>query len=176
MKNKTISVIAGVILVIIVGTLVYLEKASRIPVSYSPTTETPATTVTSPTTSVVTTGTTKPVTSLPTTPKSGSGTPVSSTPTPTPAPTPTPTPAPTPVQVGITLAQVSQHNSRTSCWSAINGIVYDLTSWIPNHPGGEGRILKICGKDGSSSYNGEHGGSSRIGIILEGFKLDVLAR
>lgn len=165
MKHKTISVIAGIVLILVVGTWVYVDKATRAPVSYSPTPETPTT----PVNSVTTTGTTKPTTGSATTPKPGAT-------TPTPTPTPAPTPTPTPVQAGITLAQVSQHNSRASCWSAINGIVYDLTSWIPNHPGGESRILKICGKDGSSAYNGEHGGSSRIGIILEGFKLDVLTQ
>jgi len=47
----------------------------------------------------------------------------------------------------ITLAQVAVHSSRTSCWSAVNGSVYDLTSWIPNHPGGEEAILWMCGID-----------------------------
>jgi len=74
----------------------------------------------------------------------------------------------------ISLAVIASHNSRSSCWSAINGNVYDLTSWIPNHPGGERTILSICGIDGSGDYNGQHGGSSRIAKILGGFKVGVL--
>lgn len=33
-----------------------------------------------------------------------------------------------PKPTGITFAQVAEHNSRTSCWSVVNGNVYDLTS------------------------------------------------
>jgi cytochrome b involved in lipid metabolism len=106
--------------------------------------------------------TTPPVTSTgtPTTPVKK---PVTTTPKTTPA-------APT----GLTLAVVATHNSRSSCWSAIGGNVYDLTSWIPNHPGGERAILSLCGIDGSEAYNGQHGGSSKIARILGGFKLGAL--
>ena len=85
-------------------------------------------------------------------------------------------PTSTTVVSGITLAQVAQHNSRSSCWSAINGNVYDLTSWIPNHPGGEHNILILCGKDGSSNFNGAHGGKPKQATILAGFKLGVLTQ
>ena len=74
------------------------------------------------------------------------------------------------------MTQVTTHNSRTSCWSAINGSVYDLTSWIPNHPGGEQAILSICGKDGSSTFNAKHGGQAKQLNILMGFKIGVLAK
>lgn len=84
-------------------------------------------------------------------------------------------PAPAKPSSGITLAEVSAHSSRTSCWSAINGNVYDLTSWIPKHPGGEQAILGICGIDGSSKFNGVHGGAARQAAILAGFKIGVLA-
>jgi cytochrome b involved in lipid metabolism len=99
----------------------------------------------------------------------------SPTPTYTPKPpTTTPTPAPT-TSGGITLNQIAEHSSRSSCWSAINGNVYDLTSWIPNHPGGEKTILSLCGIDGSNGYNSQHGGSSKPARILGGFKIGALA-
>jgi cytochrome b involved in lipid metabolism len=79
-------------------------------------------------------------------------------------------------QAGIPLAEVATHNSRTSCWSAVNGSVYDLTSWIPNHPGGEQAILWMCGKDGSSGYNKQHGDSAKPARMLGGFKLGTLAK
>lgn len=101
----------------------------------------------------------------------------STTTTPTTKPTTTPTHTTTPTTTaGITMAQVASHASRTSCWSAINGSVYDLTSWIPEHPGGEQAILSLCGVDGSSAYNGQHGGSRRPASILAGFKLGALAK
>lgn len=59
------------------------------------------------------------------------------------------------------LADVSTHKDNSSCWTVINGNVYDLTSWINNHPGGPENILAICGTDGSSAFNAQHGGQSR---------------
>jgi len=75
---------------------------------------------------------------------------------------------------GITMDLVAKHSTRSSCWSVINGNVYDLTSWIPNHPGGEKRILAICGIDGSDAYNGAHGTRSKPAKILFGFKIGAL--
>jgi cytochrome b involved in lipid metabolism len=77
---------------------------------------------------------------------------------------------------GITLAEVANHSDKASCWSVINGNVYDLTSWVPKHPGGEGAILVICGKDGSEKFNGQHGGAAMQAQILVGFKIGVLAQ
>jgi cytochrome b involved in lipid metabolism len=76
----------------------------------------------------------------------------------------------------FTLAQVATYNSQTSCYSAINGVVYDLTSWISRHPGGAREILGICGKDGSSAFNGQHGGQGRPASILSGFEIGTLAK
>ncbi len=76
---------------------------------------------------------------------------------------------------GITTAMIAQHNTRASCWSSINGNVYDLTSWIPNHPGGEQAILQLCGTDGSAKFNGKHGGAAKQAGILAGFKIGFLA-
>jgi len=85
-------------------------------------------------------------------------------------------PAVAPVPQGMTLAVVAKHNSRSSCWSVVNGAVYDLTSWIPNHPGGEGTILSMCGKDGSALYGGQHSTRSKPARILGGFKLGALVQ
>lgn len=79
----------------------------------------------------------------------------------------------TPVTSNISLAEVGQHNSKASCWATINGNVYDLTSWIPQHPGGERAILQICGIDGSSKFNHQHGGATKQAMILAGFKIGV---
>lgn len=99
------------------------------------------------------------------------------TPVPTPAPTPvTPTPAPTPVVAGISLATVATHKDAASCWSVIEGKVYDLTAYVPKHPGGKSEILAICGKDGSSLFAGQHGGQSKPAQILSGYYLDVVAK
>ncbi|MCE9585052.1 cytochrome b5 domain-containing protein [Candidatus Nomurabacteria bacterium] len=73
-----------------------------------------------------------------------------------------------------TMVDVQKHNSQSSCWTAINGAVYDVTSWISQHPGGAGAILSLCGKDGSSAFNDQHGGQRRPEQELASFKIGVL--
>ena len=77
---------------------------------------------------------------------------------------------------GITLAEIATHKNATSCWSSINGNVYDLTAWIPQHPGGPQAILQLCGTDGSAKFNAQHGGAALQQQILAGFKIGVLAK
>lgn len=96
------------------------------------------------------------------------------TPAQVPAPTPVPTPTPAPAPAGYTKAEVAIHASQASCWSTINGSVYDLTAFVSKHPGGESRILKICGKDGTSLFEGQHGGDSKPESMLAKYRLGDL--
>lgn len=88
--------------------------------------------------------------------------------------TTTTTTATTPAIKTFTLADVMTHNTEADCYSAINGQVYDLTAWIKKHPGGDRNILRICGLDGSSAFNGQHGGESKPERILAGFEVGIL--
>ncbi|MEK7646235.1 MAG: cytochrome b5-like heme/steroid binding domain-containing protein [Patescibacteria group bacterium] len=72
------------------------------------------------------------------------------------------------------MVEVGAHASKTDCWSAINAKVYNLTSWIGNHPGGEQAILSICGKDGTAAFNGQHGGQGAPANVLTKFYLGEL--
>jgi hypothetical protein len=103
------------------------------------------------------------------------------TPTPTPTPVQTVKPSPTPspevtTSSGYTMAKVKENNSATSCWSLINGNVYDLTKWIKSHPGGASAIKGICGRDGSANFNGRHGGQSNPAENLAMYLLGPLAK
>ena len=73
-----------------------------------------------------------------------------------------------------TLAEVAKHASTSSCWSAIDGNVYDLTNWINRHPGGASVIKAICGKDGSTSFNSQHAGQGRPAAELKNYLLGAL--
>ena len=61
----------------------------------------------------------------------------------------------------VTMAEVAQHNSPTDCWSVVNGSAYDLTSWIAAHPGGSEVIIQMCGTDGTSAFEAQHGGQGK---------------
>lgn len=51
-----------------------------------------------------------------------------------------------------TLSEIAEHNSESSCWLLIDNKVYDVTDFIPSHPGGNA-ILEGCGTDASKLYN-----------------------
>ncbi len=81
------------------------------------------------------------------------------------------TQAPTPAPSGYTLAEVATHRDALSCWTVIGESVYDVTSFIGKHPGGESKILQICGKDGSSLFEGQHGGDTKPENTLAKFRV-----
>ncbi len=88
-------------------------------------------------------------------------TPVASlTPTADASTSPTPTPTPTTTQRRYSAKDLATNNSANSCWSAIDGKVYDLTQWISLHPGGPSAIKFLCGVDGSKAFASQHRGQS----------------
>lgn len=36
----------------------------------------------------------------------------------------------------IAVAEIAKHATPDDCWVVVNGKVYDLTNFAPNHPGG----------------------------------------
>jgi cytochrome b involved in lipid metabolism len=52
----------------------------------------------------------------------------------------------------FTLEEVSKHNKKDDAWLIINNKVYDITKWIPMHPGGM-IIMKGVGKDATELFN-----------------------
>lgn len=53
-----------------------------------------------------------------------------------------------------TLADVSTHSKETDCWTVVSGKVFNVTEFIPSHPGGKA-IVKACGKDGTNLFMSE---------------------
>jgi cytochrome b involved in lipid metabolism len=76
----------------------------------------------------------------------------------------------------FTLAEVSKHTTDTDCYSTIDGVVYDLSAWVYQHPGGDRNILKICGIDGSGAFNNKHGNNQNVKNVLAGFEIGVLIK
>lgn len=69
------------------------------------------------------------------------------------APQPTNVPNPTsPPGVGLTAGEVASHNTLQNCWLIISGKVYNVTSYISQHPGGAQMIVNQCGKDGTTAF------------------------
>jgi cytochrome b involved in lipid metabolism len=79
-------------------------------------------------------------------------------------------------ETSYTLAEVAVHNTQANCWTVVFEKVYNITTYIKNHPGGANSISKICGKDGTSIFDNKHGGSSSVALILSTYKIGVLAK
>jgi len=98
----------------------------------------------------------------------------SATQSPSPTKSATPSASPTTALTKLTLEEVKKHDSGTSCWSIVYGNVFDLTKWITKHPGGAGVIRAICGKDGTSAFEGQHAGEGRPANQLSNYYLGKL--
>ena len=64
----------------------------------------------------------------------------------------------------IPIADVAKHNSRESCYVTVGVKVYDVTDFLPDHPGGDDLILQYSGKDVTEIMDDEishkHSGSA----------------
>jgi cytochrome b involved in lipid metabolism len=58
--------------------------------------------------------------------------------------------------VKLTGEEVAKHNNAESCWVIVHGRAYDVTEFLPEHPGGPKIILKYAGKDATEEYDPIH--------------------
>ena len=56
----------------------------------------------------------------------------------------------------IPLSTIARHNTEKDCWVVLHGRVYDLTAFLPHHPGGKRVILNQAGKDGTKAFDLVH--------------------
>merc|ERR1719401_603266 len=57
---------------------------------------------------------------------------------------------------GIPLSEVAKHATKNDCWVVVNNQVLNVTSFLPNHPGGELAILTFAGRDATEEFNMIH--------------------
>ncbi|KAF1992962.1 mitochondrial cytochrome-like protein b2 [Amniculicola lignicola CBS 123094] len=53
-------------------------------------------------------------------------------------------------------AEVAQHNTKKSCWIVLDSRVYDVTSFLLDHPGGAVVLLKNAGTDATTEFKKYH--------------------
>ncbi|PWA49245.1 cytochrome b5, heme-binding site-containing protein [Artemisia annua] len=51
-----------------------------------------------------------------------------------------------------TMKEASEHNSAGDCWVVIDGKVYDVSSYLDDHPGGDDVLLQATGKDATEEF------------------------
>jgi len=57
------------------------------------------------------------------------------------------------------MAEVAQHGVADDCWIVVHGKAYDVTSFVPKHPGGE-ILLSYAGMDATDVFDAFHDQSS----------------
>ncbi|KAJ1307242.1 hypothetical protein OPQ81_001355 [Rhizoctonia solani] len=56
----------------------------------------------------------------------------------------------------VTPSMLKEHRSRDDAWSAFNGKVYNITPYLPYHPGGEKELMRVAGRDGTKLFATTH--------------------
>merc|ERR1712086_225923 len=52
----------------------------------------------------------------------------------------------------LTVDDVKAHKTAKDCWVIIEGKVFDVTKFLPDHPGGKKAIVMYGGKDASEEF------------------------
>ncbi|XP_049587834.1 cytochrome b5 reductase 4 [Syngnathus scovelli] len=58
--------------------------------------------------------------------------------------------------IEVTHEELQKHNTRNDCWTCIRGMVYNVTSYMDYHPGGEDELMKAAGIDGTDLFDQVH--------------------
>ncbi|XP_054164477.1 cytochrome b5-like [Oppia nitens] len=74
-----------------------------------------------------------------------------------------------------TLSQVSEHCHYNDCWLIIYDLVYDVTNFLAEHPGGEYIVMESAGRDATLVFRGSRHSKDAtdmldkycIGILVE---------
>ena len=68
----------------------------------------------------------------------------------------------------ISVQQLSAHNKKSDCWVGYDGKVYDITSFLPRHPGSAGAISPYCGTsdDFTQAFTSQHG-TKKVSMLMK---------
>jgi len=75
----------------------------------------------------------------------------------------------------FTFSDVSEHTSKKDLYMVIHDKVYDCTSFVDEHPGGEEVMLDVGGQDSTEAFE-DVGHSDEAREILEGLLVGTLKR
>lgn len=83
-------------------------------------------------------------------------------------------PGAAPAEVSVNALELARHAEAADCWMAINGEVYDLTDYLPEHPSRPAVILAWCGREASEAYRTKGKGkphSAAAGQLLPAYRI-----
>jgi len=56
----------------------------------------------------------------------------------------------------VTFEEVQKHNTKKDCWLVVDDLVYDVSKFIPHHPGGS-ILARYAGQDATDAFYAFHG-------------------
>lgn len=68
-----------------------------------------------------------------------------------------------------TLEEVSKHTTPNDLWLIVDNKVYDVSTFIEKHPGGQKPFLYLAGKDATEKFNSitKHSRNSNLPKFME---------
>lgn len=73
----------------------------------------------------------------------------------------------------FTMEEAAQHNTKDDCWVVIDGKVYDVSSYLDEHPGGDDVLLGATGQDATDEFE-DAGHSKSARELMEKFFIGEL--
>ena len=72
----------------------------------------------------------------------------------------------------IGISDLAKHNKLSDCWIGYDGKVYDITSFLPNHPGSAAAISPYCGtsEEFTNAFTKKHG-TKKVGVLIGDFQI-----
>ncbi|KAJ5782823.1 hypothetical protein N7457_004597 [Penicillium paradoxum] len=70
-------------------------------------------------------------------------------------------------------SEVATHKTRDDCWVIIHGKVYDITTYVRDHPGGADVLIDVAGSDATAAYE-DVGHSEDASEILETYLIGTV--
>jgi len=77
----------------------------------------------------------------------------------------------------VTVAELAAHAATDDCWMAIDGVVYDFTDYIPQHPAPPVVMTQWCGREATEAYHTKGYGrphSPMADALLPPYRVGVL--
>ncbi|KAF7162344.1 hypothetical protein CNMCM5623_007689 [Aspergillus felis] len=75
----------------------------------------------------------------------------------------------------FTLQEISEHNTKKDLYLIVHDKVYDCSSFVDEHPGGEEVLLDVAGQDSTEAFE-DVGHSDEAREILEGLLVGTVKR
>ena len=65
------------------------------------------------------------------------------------------------------LAELIPHSQANDCWMAIDGVVYDFTHYLPQHPAPPELMMAWCGKEATQAFRTKTKGRPHSSYALQ---------